>query len=49
MGETSSDNELSDWRDEDMDFAKSMIFSHDRVDQRLIDLFKLKRVHLTTG
>ena len=36
--------ELSDNRKENMEFADKMTLSKDRVDKRLIDLYKLRRV-----
>eukprot|EP00353_Schmidingerella_taraikaensis_P002488 CAMPEP_0185599668 /NCGR_PEP_ID=MMETSP0434-20130131/82859_1 /TAXON_ID=626734 ORGANISM="Favella taraikaensis, Strain Fe Narragansett Bay" /NCGR_SAMPLE_ID=MMETSP0434 /ASSEMBLY_ACC=CAM_ASM_000379 /LENGTH=56 /DNA_ID=CAMNT_0028229147 /DNA_START=688 /DNA_END=858 /DNA_ORIENTATION=- len=42
MDNTSSDGELSDWRKEEMAFAQKMSQSGDIVDQRLLDIFKLR-------
>ena len=39
----SSDDNHSDWQQDNMDYATKMIKSSDRVDKRLIDLYMLKR------
>ena len=39
----SSDNNLSDWQQDNMDYATKMIKSSRKVDRRLIDLYMLKR------
>ena len=43
MGKTSSDDELSDYRKEDMLFAREMMHSKDGVDQRLISTYKMTK------
>ena len=40
---TSSDNELSDHRREDMKFARRMMLSKDPNDKRFLSLYKLKK------
>ena len=40
---TSSDDNHSDWQQDNMDYATKMIKSRDKVDRRLIDLYMLKR------
>ena len=42
---TSTDEELSDWRLEDKEFARGMIRSNDVVDQRMIDIFRIRKLH----
>ena len=45
MEETSSDNELSDWQRDKMNLAENMVESHNRVDQRLIDIYRIRKAH----
>lgn len=45
IDQTSSDEELSDWRHEDIELIKSMTHSHNAADKRFISIFKLKRAH----
>ena len=42
LDETSTDRELSDWQNDNMDYANRMVMSSNRVDQRLINLFRLR-------
>eukprot|EP00354_Favella_ehrenbergii_P010901 CAMPEP_0170471622 /NCGR_PEP_ID=MMETSP0123-20130129/13795_1 /TAXON_ID=182087 /ORGANISM="Favella ehrenbergii, Strain Fehren 1" /LENGTH=56 /DNA_ID=CAMNT_0010739361 /DNA_START=1152 /DNA_END=1322 /DNA_ORIENTATION=+ len=42
MDNTSSDDELGDWCKEEMAFAQKMSQSGNIVDQRLLDIFKLR-------
>ena len=42
LDETSSDNELSDWQNDNMDYAKRMVTSSNKVDSRLINLYRLR-------
>lgn len=42
LDETSQDSELSDWQVDNMDYAKRMVKSSNRVDERLINLYRLK-------
>ena len=39
----SSDNELSDWQRDEMGFGNRITHSKDPVDQRLVNLYKIKR------
>ena len=41
--ETSGDEELSDWQRDDMVYAKRMKQSSNRIDQRLINIYKIRR------
>ena len=45
MEETSSDDDLSDWQRDKMDFAEIMVESENRVDQRLIDIYRIRKAH----
>ena len=40
---TTSDADLSDWERQDMQFAKKMTISKDSVDQRFVNLYKIRR------
>ena len=42
LDETSTDRELSDWQNDNMDYANRMVMSSNQVDQRLINLFRLR-------
>ena len=42
LDETSTDRELSDWQNDNMDYANRMVMSSNKVDQRLINLFRLR-------
>lgn len=42
LEETSQDSELSDWQVDNMDYAKRMVQSSNKVDERLINLYRLK-------
>ena len=44
-GDTSEDDELEEFRDEDMTYAKSMMASKDVIDQRLINMYKMQKSH----
>ena len=48
-GHMSSDEELSDWREENLEFTREMILSRKKVDRRMVDIYKLKKVHETMG
>ena len=41
--ETSSDDELSDWGGDNMMYAYSMLMSRNKVDNRLIDLYRIRK------
>ena len=41
--DTSSDNQLSDWGADNMHYADQMIQSRNKVDNRLIDLYKIRK------
>ena len=43
LEETSSDNELSDWQRDNMDYAKVMIESENKVDQRLLNVYRIRK------
>ena len=43
LDETSSDSDLSDWQNDNMDYAKRMVLSSSKVDARLINLYRLKK------
>ena len=45
MDVSSSDDELSDFRKEDMEFARNMICSKSLIDRRLLTLYKLDKAH----
>ena len=45
MEETSSDDDLSDWQRDKMDLAEIMVKSDNRVDQRLIDIYRIRKAH----
>ena len=45
MDETSSNDELSDWRRDDMIYVKRMMKSSNKTDQRLIKLYKVQRAN----
>ena len=45
MEETSQDEELSDWQRDNMAYAKQMASSIDKVDERFINLYRIKRAH----
>jgi hypothetical protein len=40
--ETSSDDELSDWQRDDMIYVKRMMQSSNKVDARLLNLYKVR-------
>ena len=42
LDETSTDDELSDWQNDNMDYAKRMVQSSSKVDNRLINLYRLR-------
>ena len=46
MEETSSDAELSDWQKDTMDYAKRMVQSPNKVDQRFMSLYKIRRAEM---
>ena len=43
--ETSDDDELSDWGMDDHKYIAKLANSKEKVDQRLIDLYMIKRAH----
>ena len=43
MEETSSDNELSDWQRDDMDNVGRMTRSSDKVDKRLVEIYRIRK------
>ena len=45
MEETSSDDDLSDWQRDKMDLAEIMVKSDNRVDQRMIDIYRIRKAH----
>ena len=45
MEETSSDEELSDWHRDNMDYAKTMTESGCKIDARLINLYRIRVAH----
>jgi hypothetical protein len=45
LDETSSDSELSDWQRDNMDYAKNMTMSVDKVDERLINIYRIRKAH----
>ena len=49
MGHSSSDEELSDWRKEDLNFTMGMIKSEKKVDRRMVDIYRLKKLHQHMG
>ena len=42
---SSEDDELSDFRQENMEFARKMLTSKNQIDKRLINLYKIHKVH----
>ena len=44
---SSSDNELSDWEQDTMDFAKRVATSANPVDKRLINMYLIRIAHET--
>ena len=45
MEETSQDEELSDWQRDNMAYALQMASSADKIDERFINLYRIKRAH----
>ena len=45
LEETSDDTELSDWGRDDMHHMKDLFNSSNKVDQRFIDLYKVRKAH----
>ena len=43
LEETSSDNELSDWQRDDMDNVGRMTRSSDKVDKRLVEIYRIRK------
>ena len=43
LDDTSSDNELSDWERDNMDYVGKMTKSSDKVDKRLVDLYRMRK------
>ena len=41
--ETSSDDQLSDWENDNMSYAKQMAFSNNKVDARLMNLYMISK------
>jgi len=46
LEETSSDEELSDWQNDDMAYVKRMMESKNPSDQRLLKLYQVKQANL---
>ena len=47
LEETSSDQELSDWQRDNMTYAERMTKSDNKVDNRLINLYRIRKAHQT--
>lgn len=45
LDDTSSDSELSDWQRDNMEYAKNMTMSTDKVDERLINVYRIRKAH----
>ena len=45
LDETSSDDELSDWQQDDMVYIKRMIKSPNETSKRLLNLYKVRQAH----
>ena len=45
LDETSDDAELSDWGNDDMHYVKRMFESSNKVDQRFIEMYKVRKAH----
>ena len=45
LEETSDDSDLSDWQRDDMTHMQEMFTSSNKVDQRFIDLYKVRKAH----
>ena len=45
LDETSSDSELSDWQRDNMEYAKNMTMRVDKVDGRLINIYRIRKAH----
>ena len=45
LEETSDDKDLSDWEREDMRHMQHMFTSSNKVDQRFIDLYRVRKAH----
>ena len=47
LAKTSSDTELSDWKQEDIRFTERMTLSKNPSDKRMINLYKIRRAETT--
>lgn len=45
LDETSDDSELSDWQQDNMDYAKALAESRNKVDERLINLYRIRKAN----
>ena len=45
LDETSSDAELSDWQKDNMQYVKKMAQSSSKVDNKLINLYRIRKAH----
>ena len=45
LEETSDDSELSDWQRDNMDYAKAIAESRNKVDERLINLYRIRKAN----
>lgn len=45
LEETSSDNDLSDWQRDNMDYVKKMTDSNNKVDKKLLNLYRIRKAH----
>ena len=45
LDETSDDSELSDWQRDNMDYAKALAESRNKVDERLINLYRIRKAN----
>ena len=45
LEETSDDSELSDWQQDNMDYAKALAESRNKVDERLINLYRIRKAN----
>ena len=45
INETTSDDELSDWHKEDKRFTQDLVASRDKIDKRMIVIYKLRKAY----
>ena len=45
LEETSTDNELSDWQRDNMEYVKKMTESNNKVDLKLLNLYRIRKAH----